>query len=206
MIKATLDLKKFLEEDEALDRVIALRTQLFNFARRYEYLNRADTEDAFQETCTKISDKAKYGRKSILTKTSDHYIHTVFRHECDKIHRWKKSRREILQDTQQMSEALLRSLKENPLERMLTEEEKQLCRTAHITYLQVLSGAMQKLKEKKPRTWQAITLYEIKGKSYKAIANQLNIKLANLKMEIYRGRKKIEEYILNCFNPKTKEK
>jgi DNA-directed RNA polymerase specialized sigma24 family protein len=75
-----------------------------------------------------------------------------------------------------------------PLHDALEAESGRLADTAYLLYLNLYLTQFQRLSAKEQR---ALTMVEIEGASYKAAADALGLRLENLKMVIFRGRRKI---------------
>ena len=67
-------------------------------------------------------------------------------------------------------------------------ESASLVNTAYLLYLNLYLLHFQRLS---PKEQHALTLVEIEGGSYRDAAARLGIRLENLKMVIFRGRRKI---------------
>ena len=75
-----------------------------------------------------------------------------------------------------------------PLGDAIREESERLCERTYVLYLGMYLAAYQLLSTRE-RT--ALHMVEVEGKPYKAAAAALGIRLENLKMVIFRARKKI---------------
>lgn len=76
----------------------------------------------------------------------------------------------------------------SPYRSAIESESASLVDWAYLVYLNLYLLHFNRLSEKERR---ALTLVEVEGSSYKAAAEDLNIRLENLKMVIFRGRRKI---------------
>ncbi|MCB9881692.1 MAG: sigma-70 family RNA polymerase sigma factor [Planctomycetes bacterium] len=76
----------------------------------------------------------------------------------------------------------------SPLGAAIREESERSCSESYIAYLEFYLAAYRQLSERE-RT--ALALVEIDGAPYKDAADRLGIRLENLKMVIFRARKKI---------------
>lgn len=74
-------------------------------------------------------------------------------------------------------------------------ESARLADAAYILYLDLYLVQFQRLSEKEQR---ALTMVEIEGFSYRAAAQALGIRLENLKMVIFRGRRRILRGMAEC--------
>ncbi|MEM8709722.1 MAG: RNA polymerase sigma factor [Planctomycetota bacterium] len=86
---------------------------------------------------------------------------------------------------------------ETPLADALQNEANLECGRAYITYLQLYIEFYSMLSERERR---ALYLVEVDGVSYREAANDLGIKLENLKMVIFRARKKIHRAMRRVFD------
>ncbi len=75
-----------------------------------------------------------------------------------------------------------------PLRNALEAESATVANTAYLLYLNLYLTQFHRLSAKEQR---ALTMVEIEGASYKAAADALGLRLENLKMVIFRGRRKI---------------
>lgn len=76
----------------------------------------------------------------------------------------------------------------SPYRSALESESAGIVDRAYLLYLDLYLMHFQRLSEKEQR---ALTLVEVEGSSYKDAASDLGIRLENLKMVIFRGRRKI---------------
>lgn len=74
-------------------------------------------------------------------------------------------------------------------------ESAHLADTAYILYLQLYLAQFQRLTPKEQR---ALTMVEVEGRSYRAAADDLGVRLENLKMVIFRGRRRILRGMAEC--------
>ena len=70
----------------------------------------------------------------------------------------------------------------------MESESAGLVDNAYLLYLNLYLIHFERLSEKERR---ALTMVEVEGASYKEAAAELGIRLENLKMVIFRGRRKI---------------
>ena len=85
---------------------------------------------------------------------------------------------------------------QNPLSGVLREEESRACSRAYITYLQLYLTFYGMLSDRERR---ALHLVEVERVSYREAAELLEIKLENLKMVIFRARRKIHRAMRRVF-------
>ena len=83
-----------------------------------------------------------------------------------------------------------------PLRDVLESESRFECSRVYLTYLHFYLRFYQMLSEREQR---AIHLVEVEGLSYRAAAGDLGIKLENLKMVIFRARRKIHRSMRRVF-------
>lgn len=84
----------------------------------------------------------------------------------------------------------------NPLHGAIETESRAECMRAYLTYLQLYLRFYQMLSDRERR---ALHLVEIADLSYREAALDLGIKLENLKMVIFRARKKIHRSMRRVF-------
>jgi RNA polymerase sigma factor (sigma-70 family) len=84
-----------------------------------------------------------------------------------------------------------------PLAGVLHEEESRACSRAYITYLQLYLRFYGLLSERERR---ALQLVEVDRVSYREAADALEVKLENLKMVIFRARRKIHRAMRRVFD------
>lgn len=84
----------------------------------------------------------------------------------------------------------------NPLHGVLREEEGVACSRAYVTYLQLYLTFYGMLSERERRS---LHLVEVERISYRDAASLLDIKLENLKMVIFRARRKIHRAMRRTF-------
>ncbi len=85
----------------------------------------------------------------------------------------------------------------NPLNGVIETESRGECIRAYLTYLQLYLRFYGMLSERERR---ALQLVECEGQSYRNAAQELGIKLENLKMVIFRARKKIHRSMRRVFD------
>ena len=76
----------------------------------------------------------------------------------------------------------------SPLRNALEAESARLADTAYLLYLNLYLTQFRRLSAKEQR---ALSMVEVEGASYKVAADALGLRLENLKMVIFRGRRKI---------------
>ncbi len=155
-------------------------------ARLRKFYFSLDPQDVLQEVFFNIY---RYPHKFNADKE------TAFRHWASMIIRntvYKHTRqkgRELLHESPEEeidSRADARGL--SPLNRAINEESRDFCKKAFLLYLQLYLAAFEQLSSREQR---ALYLVEIEKKAYKESAEDLGIRLENLKMVIFRARKKI---------------
>jgi RNA polymerase sigma factor (sigma-70 family) len=85
----------------------------------------------------------------------------------------------------------------NPLHGVIEDESRNECIRAYLTYLQLYLRFYSMLSEREQR---ALFLVEVEDHSYREAALDLGIKLENLKMVIFRARKKIHRSMRRVFD------
>ena len=85
----------------------------------------------------------------------------------------------------------------NPLHGVIEDESRNECIRAYLTYLQLYLRFYSMLSEREQR---ALFLVEVETHSYREAALDLGIKLENLKMVIFRARKKINRSMRRVFD------
>jgi RNA polymerase sigma-70 factor (ECF subfamily) len=83
-----------------------------------------------------------------------------------------------------------------PLRGVIEHESEDECGRVYLTYLHLYLRFYQMLSEREQR---AIHLVEVGGLSYRSAAGELGIKLENLKMVIFRARRKIHRSMRRVF-------
>ena len=86
---------------------------------------------------------------------------------------------------------------ENPLHGAIETESKHECARVYLTYLQLYLRFYSMLSERERR---ALYLVEVDERSYRYAAAELGIKLENLKMVIFRARRKIHRSMRRVFD------
>lgn len=85
----------------------------------------------------------------------------------------------------------------NPLQGVLDSESREECARVYMTYLQLYLQFYSMLSDRERR---ALHLVEVDGASYRNAAESLGIKLENLKMVIFRARRKIHRSMRRVFD------
>ncbi len=85
----------------------------------------------------------------------------------------------------------------NPLNGVIESESRNECIRAYLTYLQLYLRFYGMLSERERR---ALFFVEVEDRSYRDAALELGIKLENLKMVIFRARKKIHRSMRRVFD------
>ncbi len=83
-----------------------------------------------------------------------------------------------------------------PVRDAIEDESAQECKRVFLNYLYLYLRFYRMLSEREQR---AIQMVEVEGLSYRAAATQLRIKLENLKMVIFRARRKIHRSMRRVF-------
>jgi RNA polymerase sigma factor (sigma-70 family) len=86
---------------------------------------------------------------------------------------------------------------QNPLNGVIEREANDECSRVYVTYLQLYLEFYSMLSERERR---ALQLVEVAGQSYRVAARDLEIKLENLKMVIFRARRKIHRAMRRVFD------
>jgi RNA polymerase sigma factor (sigma-70 family) len=84
-----------------------------------------------------------------------------------------------------------------PLGDVIEEESHRECSRVYLTYLQLYLRFYSMLSERERR---ALYLVEVRDTSYREAAQELSIKLENLKMVIFRARRKIHRAMRRVFD------
>jgi RNA polymerase sigma factor (sigma-70 family) len=85
----------------------------------------------------------------------------------------------------------------NPLQGAIERESHDECARVYLTYLQLYLRFYSMLSDRERR---ALHLVEVEGQSYRIAAADLGIKLENLKMVIFRARRKIHRAMRRVFD------
>jgi RNA polymerase sigma-70 factor (ECF subfamily) len=83
-----------------------------------------------------------------------------------------------------------------PVRDVIDDESAQDCRRVYLNYLYLYLRFYRMLSEREQR---AIQMVEVEGRSYRQAADELGIKLENLKMVIFRARRKIHRSMRRVF-------
>jgi len=86
---------------------------------------------------------------------------------------------------------------QSPLSGVIESESKNECARVYLTYLQLYLEFYSMLSERERR---ALHLVEVEDRSYREAAEDLGIKLENLKMVIFRARRKIHRSMRRVFD------
>jgi len=86
---------------------------------------------------------------------------------------------------------------ETPVSKVLEQEQSEQCARVYLTYLQLYLRFYSMLSDRERR---ALHLVEVEGASYRVAAADLGIKLENLKMVIFRARRKIHRAMRRVFD------
>ena len=85
----------------------------------------------------------------------------------------------------------------SPLHSAVERESRKECERVYLTYLHLYLRFYSMLSERERR---ALQLVEVEERSYRAAAEELGIKLENLKMVIFRARRKIHRSMRRVFD------
>jgi RNA polymerase sigma-70 factor (ECF subfamily) len=85
----------------------------------------------------------------------------------------------------------------SPLGGVIENESRRECARVYLTYLHLYLRFYALLSERERR---ALSLVEVEGRSYREAAAELRIRLENLKMVIFRARKKIHRSMRRVFD------
>jgi len=88
----------------------------------------------------------------------------------------------------------------SPLNGAIESESRTECTRVYLTYLQLYLEFYGMLSEREQR---ALRLVEVEGHSYREAAGDLGIKLENLKMVIFRARRKIHRSMKRVFEGRS---
>jgi len=162
-------LRRYASKSDPLD---VLQEVFFNV---YRYPHRFDAarEDAFRVWSAMI------------------VRNTVLKHLRSHVH---GGRQEV--PFEDLSDQPVTQVASNPLHGVLEEESTQECARVYLTYLQLYLRFYSMLSDREQR---ALHLVEVDGASYRAAADVLGIKLENLKMVIFRARRKIHRSMRRVF-------
>ncbi|MEZ5989777.1 MAG: sigma-70 family RNA polymerase sigma factor [Planctomycetota bacterium] len=155
-------------------------------ARLRKFYFQLDVQDVLQEVFFNIY---RYPHKFQADKDQAfrHWASTIIRNTVYKSTRDKD--REINREVQDEEiETRADEHRQGPLLEVMHEESREWCTGAYLLVLQLYLAAFDELSERE-RT--ALRIVELDGEPYKVAATQLGIRLENLKMVIFRARKKI---------------
>lgn len=163
-------------------------------ARLRRYQSRADARDVLQEVFFNIH---RYPHRfnaeredAFRVWTSMIVRNTVLKHLRSR----NRGRSEVaIDDLPEPTEEGVR----NPLGDVVEAESIEECNRVYVTYLHLYMHFFNQLS---PREREAITLVEVHDRSYREAAEQLQIKLENLKMVIFRARRKIHRSMRRVFD------
>lgn len=83
----------------------------------------------------------------------------------------------------------------SPMRAAAEAESARLADTAYVLYLNLYLAQFQRLTPKEQR---ALTMVEVESRSYRAAADELGIRLENLKMVIFRSRRRMLRGMAEC--------
>ena len=158
--------------------VIAARLRKFYFA--------LDPQDVLQEVFFNIY---RYPHRFLADKDQAfrHWASMIIRNTVYKCTRERD--RELSHETHvEEMESREDQRARNPLRAAIREESAEICSRSYLLYLRMYLAAYHELSS---REKQALHMVECEGEPYKAAAAALGIRLENLKMVIFRARKKI---------------
>ncbi len=155
-------------------------------ARLRKFYFSLDPQDVLQEVFFNIY---RYPHKFNADKEAAfrHWASMIIRNTVYK-HTRQKGRELLHESSEEEIDGRADSRGLSPLNRAINEESRQFCRRAFFLYLQLYLAAYEQLSAREQR---ALYLVEIEGLPYKESAKDLGIRLENLKMVIFRARKKI---------------
>ncbi len=166
--------------------VISSRLRKFYFA--------LDAQDVLQEVFFNIYRyPAKF--KADKDQAFRHWASMIIRNTVYKNTREKD--REVsheMQDEEIDSRADRKS--STPLGAAIREESKSFCSEIYQIYLQLYLSAFERLSAREKKALHAV---EVEGVPYKVAASRLDIRLENLKMVIFRARKKLARALDQAF-------
>ena len=84
----------------------------------------------------------------------------------------------------------------SPMQDAILAEDRERCAEVYVTYLSLYMGFYRMLGAREQR---ALHLVEVEGRSYRDAADELEIRLENLKMVIFRARRKIHRAMRRTF-------
>lgn len=157
---------------------------IYNKIRRYYFL--LDSSDILQEVFFNIY-RYPYRFKSDKPDAFRHWTHTIIRNTIIK-HLKNQAR---VGRVELAGEGLSETVDRNsttPLRKSIDGESEKECTRAFLLYLVLYLNVYNSLSHKERK---ALFLVEVKGTSYKQASEDMQIKLENLKMVIFRARKKI---------------
>lgn len=157
---------------------------IYNKIRKYYFL--LDTSDILQEVFFNIY-RYPYRFKADKPEAFRNWTHTIIRNTIIK-HLKNQSRvGRVELAGEELSEKVDRTAT-TPLRGAMNQEGEKEVTRAFILYMYVYLAVYNRLSIKERK---ALFLVEVKGLSYKDASTEMEIKLENLKMVIFRARKKI---------------
>ena len=159
-------------------------TSIYGRIRRYYYL--LDSSDILQEVFFNIY-RYPYRFKSDRPESFRHWTNTIIRNTIIK-HLKSQSR---VNRIELAGESLQEKVDRNaatPLREAVHHESEAECSKAFLLYLHLYLSVYNRLSIKERK---ALFLVEVRACSYKQASEEMQIKLENLKMVIFRARKKI---------------
>jgi len=159
-------------------------TTISSRVRKHSFL--LDPNDVLQEVFFNIY-RYPYRFKAEKPESFRNWANTIIRNTILKFVRDRgrdarlsatDSELEVREDTRQLS----------PLTEAIHQESSALCARAYLLYLTLYAGQFNRLSQKER---DALHMVEVEARSYREVSDVLGIKLENLKMVIFRARKKI---------------
>jgi RNA polymerase sigma factor (sigma-70 family) len=165
--------------------------------RKHSYL--LDPNDVLQEVFFNIY-RYPYRFKAEKPESFRNWANTIIRNTILKFVR-DRSRDARLSSTDGELEVREDPRQLSPLTEAIHQESSNLCVRAYLLYLTLYADQFNRLSQKER---DALHMVEVEDRSYREVSEALNIKLENLKMVIFRARKKIFrnlERSLNALSP-----
>lgn len=157
---------------------------IYNKIRRYYFL--LDSSDILQEVFFNIY-RYPYRFKSDKPDAFRHWTHTIIRNTIIKHLKNQARVGRIELAGESLSDKVDRT-STTPLRHSMDLESEKECTRAFLLYLVLYLNTYNRLSHKERK---ALFLVEVKNHSYKQASEEMAIKLENLKMVIFRARKKI---------------
>jgi DNA-directed RNA polymerase specialized sigma24 family protein len=152
--------------------------------RRHYYL--LDPHDVLQEVFFNIY-RYPYRFKAEKPASFRNWANTIIRNTILKFIR-DRSRDASLSFADEEIDSRVDPRQLSPLGEAIRDESSRICGKLYLVYLLLYAGHYNRLSKKERRALHAV---EVEGLSYREVSLELGIKLENLKMVIFRARKKI---------------